>query len=172
MLAEFFSFFVLVWQGIPWKTITTDGHMIRILCLSVVLALGGSCECRTFVNFSSAFHEWWLSVYCRFFIKNVVFLMWWGWAFSFFLCDCLTSLPRFILGFFIASVPWYVGAFVFFCLSYDPRESTGLTACAIAVLVWPCYKYFLWVWYESAFNRILRLVCSEDNVWHELEDVN
>jgi hypothetical protein len=44
-------------------------------------------------------------------------------------------LARFILGFFIASVPWYVGAFVFFCLSYDPRESTGLTACAIAVLV-------------------------------------
>jgi len=41
----------------------------------------------------------------------------------------------FILGFFIASVPWYVGAFIFFCLSYDHRESTGLTACAIAALV-------------------------------------
>jgi len=41
----------------------------------------------------------------------------------------------FILGFFIASVPWYVGAFIFFCLSYDHRETTGLTACAIAALV-------------------------------------
>lgn len=41
----------------------------------------------------------------------------------------------FILGFFIASVPWYVGAFIFFCLSYDYREKSGLAACAIAALV-------------------------------------
>ncbi|XP_024391155.1 large ribosomal subunit protein eL20z [Physcomitrium patens] len=41
----------------------------------------------------------------------------------------------FILGFFIVSVPWYVGAFIFFCLSYDYREKTGLTACVVAALV-------------------------------------
>lgn len=50
--------------------------------------------------------------------------------------EALTLLhlfDRFILGFFIASVPWYVGAFIFFCLSYDYREKSGLAACAIAV---------------------------------------
>ncbi|CAK9238700.1 unnamed protein product [Sphagnum troendelagicum] len=41
----------------------------------------------------------------------------------------------FILGFFIVSIPWYVGAFIFFCLSYDPRERSGFASCAIAALV-------------------------------------
>ncbi|XP_024382079.1 large ribosomal subunit protein eL20z [Physcomitrium patens] len=41
----------------------------------------------------------------------------------------------FLLGFIIASVPWYVGAFIFFCLNYDHREETGLMACTIAALV-------------------------------------
>ncbi len=42
-------------------------------------------------------------------------------------------MNRFILGFFIVSIPWYVGAFIFFCLSYDPRERSGFASCAIAV---------------------------------------
>jgi hypothetical protein len=42
-------------------------------------------------------------------------------------------MNRFILGFFIVSIPWYVGAFIFFCLTYDPRERSGFAACAIAV---------------------------------------
>jgi hypothetical protein len=41
----------------------------------------------------------------------------------------------FILGFFILSIPWYVGTFIFFCIRYDPREHAGLAACAIAALV-------------------------------------
>jgi hypothetical protein len=48
-----------------------------------------------------------------------------------FVACCLMN--RFILGFFIASIPWYVGAFIFLCLSYDPRERSGFASCAIAV---------------------------------------
>jgi signal transduction histidine kinase len=44
-------------------------------------------------------------------------------------------LNRFILGFFVLSIPWYVGTFIFFCLRYDPREYAGLAACAIAAVV-------------------------------------
>jgi hypothetical protein len=44
------------------------------------------------------------------------------------------SLSRFLLGFFFIGVPWYVGAFIFCCLTHDYRERSGLAACAIAVL--------------------------------------
>jgi hypothetical protein len=44
-------------------------------------------------------------------------------------------LNRFILGFFLLSIPWFVGMFILFCIEFeDPRELEGLTLCAIAAL--------------------------------------
>ncbi|BBN06770.1 hypothetical protein MPTK1_3g23780 [Marchantia polymorpha subsp. ruderalis] len=40
----------------------------------------------------------------------------------------------FIFGFFCV-IPWYIGTAIFFCLKSDPREHTGLLACAIAALI-------------------------------------
>lgn len=40
---------------------------------------------------------------------------------------------RFIMGFFIAVFPWYIGAGIFLFVRHDVRERTGLLACTIAV---------------------------------------
>lgn len=40
---------------------------------------------------------------------------------------------RFIIGFFFAGIPWYVGAFVLLCTIVDHREKPGYVACTIAV---------------------------------------
>ncbi len=37
------------------------------------------------------------------------------------------------MGFVLIGVPWYVGTFIFCCLTHDYRERSGLAACAIAV---------------------------------------
>ncbi|GJM93637.1 hypothetical protein PR202_ga10208 [Eleusine coracana subsp. coracana] len=40
----------------------------------------------------------------------------------------------FIIGFFLAAIPWYVGAFVLICVRvHDHREKPGYVACTIAV---------------------------------------
>ncbi|MFS7994513.1 hypothetical protein Hanom_Chr12g01106961 [Helianthus anomalus] len=39
----------------------------------------------------------------------------------------------FIIGFFLAAIPWYVGAFILLCAQYDAREKPGYVACLIAV---------------------------------------
>ncbi|KAF0902986.1 hypothetical protein E2562_022616 [Oryza meyeriana var. granulata] len=42
----------------------------------------------------------------------------------------------FIIGFFLAAIPWYVGAFVLICVRvHDYREKPGYVACTIAELV-------------------------------------
>ncbi|PWA37940.1 ribosomal protein L18ae family [Artemisia annua] len=41
----------------------------------------------------------------------------------------------FILGFFIAAIPWYVGAFILLCAQYDDREKPGYVACLIAAII-------------------------------------
>jgi hypothetical protein len=46
------------------------------------------------------------------------------------------SLPqtRFITGFVLAAIPWYIGAFVLICVRvHDQREKPGYVACTIAV---------------------------------------
>jgi len=40
---------------------------------------------------------------------------------------------RFLLGFFLAAIPWYAGAFLLFCVALDHREKPGLIACTVAV---------------------------------------
>lgn len=40
---------------------------------------------------------------------------------------------RFITGFLLGSVPWYIGVFILVCAKINPREKPGYIACAIAV---------------------------------------
>jgi hypothetical protein len=50
--------------------------------------------------------------------------------------EVLQSLlkQRFIAGFFLAAIPWYVGAFILICVRvHDYREKPGYVACTIAV---------------------------------------
>ncbi|KAF8391097.1 hypothetical protein HHK36_023397 [Tetracentron sinense] len=42
---------------------------------------------------------------------------------------------RFIVGFFLAAVPWYVGAFILLCVRVDYREKPGFIACTIAAIL-------------------------------------
>ncbi|MQL94603.1 hypothetical protein Taro_027262 [Colocasia esculenta] len=41
----------------------------------------------------------------------------------------------FFAGFFLAAIPWYVGAFVLLCAIVDHREKPGYVACTIAVSI-------------------------------------
>ncbi|WOG97867.1 hypothetical protein DCAR_0417208 [Daucus carota subsp. sativus] len=41
----------------------------------------------------------------------------------------------FIIGFFLAAIPWYFGAFVLLCARYDHREKPGYVACTIAAVL-------------------------------------
>ncbi|XP_076958565.1 large ribosomal subunit protein eL20z-like [Bidens hawaiensis] len=41
----------------------------------------------------------------------------------------------FIIGFFLAAIPWYVGAFILICAQYDYREKPGYIACLIAAIL-------------------------------------
>ncbi|KAI3774916.1 hypothetical protein L1987_49479 [Smallanthus sonchifolius] len=41
----------------------------------------------------------------------------------------------FIVGFFLAAIPWYVGAFILLCAQYDDREKPGYVACLIAAII-------------------------------------
>ncbi|CAN4103020.1 unnamed protein product [Withania somnifera] len=42
----------------------------------------------------------------------------------------------FIIGFFLAAIPWYVAAFILLCTrSVDPREKPGYVSCTIAILI-------------------------------------
>lgn len=47
----------------------------------------------------------------------------------------LICIARFIIGFFIGGVPWYIGAFILACVQMDYQEKSGLIACTIAVSV-------------------------------------
>ncbi|XP_072965221.1 large ribosomal subunit protein eL20z-like [Typha angustifolia] len=41
----------------------------------------------------------------------------------------------FIIGFFLAAIPWYVGVFILLCVRVDYREKPGLIACVIAAIL-------------------------------------
>ncbi|KAK9056876.1 hypothetical protein SSX86_024243 [Deinandra increscens subsp. villosa] len=41
----------------------------------------------------------------------------------------------FISGFFLAAIPWYVGAFILLCARFDHREKPGYVACLIAAIL-------------------------------------
>ncbi|XP_010924381.1 large ribosomal subunit protein eL20z [Elaeis guineensis] len=41
----------------------------------------------------------------------------------------------FIIGFFLAAIPWYVGAFILLCVRVDYREKPGFIACTIAAIL-------------------------------------
>lgn len=41
----------------------------------------------------------------------------------------------FIIGFFLAAFPWYLGAFILLCARFDHREKPGYVACMIAAIL-------------------------------------
>ncbi|XP_030965053.1 60S ribosomal protein L18a-like protein [Quercus lobata] len=41
----------------------------------------------------------------------------------------------FIIGFFLAAIPWYVGALILLCSRIDYREKPGLIACTVAAII-------------------------------------
>jgi len=48
--------------------------------------------------------------------------------------DCnFIYIARFIIGWFIGGVPWYVGTLILMFVQMDCREESGLIACTIAV---------------------------------------
>lgn len=42
---------------------------------------------------------------------------------------------RFITGFFLGGIPWYIGTFILLCVRVDYREKPGYVACTVAVSV-------------------------------------
>ncbi|CAI9088917.1 OLC1v1023372C1 [Oldenlandia corymbosa var. corymbosa] len=41
----------------------------------------------------------------------------------------------FIIGFFLAGIPWYIAAFILLCSRVDPREKPGYITCTIAAIL-------------------------------------
>nr|CAD1842545.1 unnamed protein product [Ananas comosus var. bracteatus] len=51
-------------------------------------------------------------------------------------CGCGVGWFLFIIGFFLAAIPWYVGAFILLCVRrVDYREKPGYIACTIAAVL-------------------------------------
>ncbi|KAH0466410.1 hypothetical protein IEQ34_003648 [Dendrobium chrysotoxum] len=57
----------------------------------------------------------------------------WGLGFGWFL---------FIIGFFLAAIPWYVGAFIILFIEVDYREKPGYIACSIASVLAAIAAFF------------------------------
>lgn len=55
---------------------------------------------------------------------------------------------RFILGFFLGAIPWYIGLLLLVCGRIDYREKPGYIACTIAVSL-----------YLSSFTKIATFAC-------------
>ncbi|KAK6157489.1 hypothetical protein DH2020_011737 [Rehmannia glutinosa] len=53
------------------------------------------------------------------------------------LCCCGIGMGwfLFIIGFFLAAIPWYVAALLLFCSRIDPREKPGYVASTIAAVL-------------------------------------
>ncbi|MQM16016.1 hypothetical protein Taro_048968 [Colocasia esculenta] len=50
-------------------------------------------------------------------------------------CGCGLGWFLFIIGFFLAAIPWYAGAFILLCSRVDHREKPGFVACTIAAVL-------------------------------------
>ncbi|PUZ58902.1 hypothetical protein GQ55_5G544600 [Panicum hallii var. hallii] len=42
---------------------------------------------------------------------------------------------RFLVGFFLGAIPWYVGAILLWCSRVDHREKPGYVACTVAAVL-------------------------------------
>ncbi|VAI89308.1 unnamed protein product [Triticum turgidum subsp. durum] len=47
-------------------------------------------------------------------------------------CGVGVGWALFLLGFFLAAIPWYIGAFLLFFVALDHREKPGLIVCTVA----------------------------------------
>ncbi|XP_072966106.1 large ribosomal subunit protein eL20z-like [Typha angustifolia] len=50
-------------------------------------------------------------------------------------CGIGIGWALFLSGFFIAAIPWYVGAFLLLFVALDYREKPGLVACTVAAIL-------------------------------------
>ncbi|KAK6934092.1 hypothetical protein RJ641_034247 [Dillenia turbinata] len=50
-------------------------------------------------------------------------------------CGCGIGWFLFIIGFFLAAVPWYIGAFLLLCTRVDYREKPGFIVCTVAAVL-------------------------------------
>ncbi|PSS05915.1 60S ribosomal protein L18a-like protein [Actinidia chinensis var. chinensis] len=51
-------------------------------------------------------------------------------------CGCGVGWFLFIIGFFLAAIPWYVGAIILICVrTVDYREKPGYIACTVAAVL-------------------------------------
>ncbi|KAK4361325.1 hypothetical protein RND71_020277 [Anisodus tanguticus] len=60
-------------------------------------------------------------------------------------CDVGIGWFLFISGFFLGTIPWYVGAFLLLCVRIDYREKPGLIACTLGVVFAPLSLSSLYV---------------------------
>ncbi|XP_019158953.1 PREDICTED: 60S ribosomal protein L18a-like protein isoform X2 [Ipomoea nil] len=49
-------------------------------------------------------------------------------------CGCGSGWFMFLIGFFLATIPWYIAAFILICGEVRRRERPGYIACTIAAL--------------------------------------
>ncbi|KAI5662245.1 hypothetical protein M9H77_21568 [Catharanthus roseus] len=50
-------------------------------------------------------------------------------------CGCGIGWFLFIIGFFLAAIPWYIAAFILLFAKVDPREKPGYITCTIAAVL-------------------------------------
>lgn len=71
--------------------------------------------------------------------------------------DLPDLLARFITGFFLGAIPWYIGAFLLLCVRMDYREKPGLVACTIGVSVFNLFPTNLF------FSKVNSWMCAPNS---------
>ena len=75
-----------------------------------------------------------------------------------------SSPSRFIIGFFLGAIPWYIGALLLWCSRVDYREKPGYVACTAAVSKQPVLHNSCVMW--SIINKIRWYGTSKLNHLH------
>ena len=76
-------------------------------------------------------------------------------------------VARFIIGFFIGGLPWYLGAFILLFVRVDYREKPGYVACTVAVSVLLCNISFFSCMRMLSIYFIFFL--DDSMYWYELQ---
>lgn len=105
-----------------------DGLLGRNGSPAVVLDLDGSCK----LILQSSFYQF---AYRFFGVCDSLVPLLSAFVDGGLVTDLLDLFARFITGFFLGSIPWYIGAFLLLCVRMDYREKPGLIACTIGVSV-------------------------------------
>lgn len=81
------------------------------ICMCIHISTSTYIQCMNYFSLSNIYYQF---LECLRLTKSIFF-------------------GRFIIGFFLAAIPWYVGVFFLLCATVDHREKPGLVACTIAV---------------------------------------